>query len=235
MILFYSTEVTEDQLILRDDEFRHAAKSLRKKKGQNLQVIDGKGHLYQVVVEEIKRNELVADIVDKKTNPRRLPALHIAIAPTKNMNRFEWFVEKVVEMGIHKITPIVTEHSERKSLNLDRVNRIAVSAMKQSLHFYLPEIQPLISWMEFISGLEADEAIMAHFDPKNKHLFDIIEEEKNYTILIGPEGDFSDKEMDDWNERQYIQANISAARLRTETAGIAASNIFHTKNRTQTQ
>lgn len=235
MILFYSTEINDDKLILRDDEFRHATKSLRKKAGQSLNVIDGKGYLYQLVVEKVNRNELIGTIISKELKPLPSPNLHIAIAPTKNTSRFEWFVEKAVEMGIQRITPIVTENSERKSLNLERINRIAVSAMKQSLHFYLPEIQPLIAWKDFLFGLKSKEALMAHYDPQNKHLMDVIVHQKDYTILIGPEGDFSGKELLEWEEKEYGQANISNARLRTETAGIVACNIFHTKNRTQRQ
>lgn len=235
MILFYATEIENDKLTLRDDEFRHATKSLRKKEGQNLQVIDGKGHLYQVTIAEIKRNTLVGQIISTELKPESKPFLHMALAPTKNTSRFEWFVEKAVELGIHKITPIITDNSERKTLNLERVNRIAISAMKQSLHFHLPLIEPVTTWKNFLLDLKSEQPVMAHFDPQNKHLVDVIDRGVDTTILIGPEGDFSAKEMLDWKDKQWRQVNISESRLRTETAGIVACNIFHTKNRTQTQ
>jgi 16S rRNA (uracil1498-N3)-methyltransferase len=157
--------------------------------------------------------------------------LHIAIAPTKNIDRFEWFLEKATEIGIDEITPLLTSHSERKTINAERLEKILVSAMKQSLKAYLPQLHELTTFKELIINNKTENKFIAYCDEIQKiHLKDLATKGNNTLILIGPEGDFSPEEIKLAIENGFKVVSLGESRLRTETAGIVACHIVNLAN-----
>ncbi len=197
--------------------------------------MDGKGGRYSGVVIETSKNYLIADI---RTWPEEITPktfhLHIAIAPTKNIDRFEWFLEKATELGIDEITPLQCEHSERNKIRMDRLEKILIAAMKQSLRSRLPKLNALTSFQTFISQNKKDptiEGFIAHCSRDTlPHLMNCCRQGNDTTILIGPEGDFSQKEILMAEEAGFKGISLGKARLRTETAGIAACHIVNLLN-----
>jgi 16S rRNA (uracil1498-N3)-methyltransferase len=150
--------------------------------------------------------------------------LHIAVGPTKNIDRIEWFLEKATEVGIQEITPVICEHSERKEVKLDRLNKVVVAAMKQSLKAYLPKLNPAVSFKQFLREIptEGVQKAIAHcVDTEKKYLNQVLEPAQHYIILIGPEGDFSEEEIDLALQMGFHPISLGEARLRTETAALA--------------
>jgi 16S rRNA (uracil1498-N3)-methyltransferase len=159
--------------------------------------------------------------------------LHIAIAPTKSIERFEWFLEKATEIGIDEITPVLCENSERDKIKTDRLNKVLISAMKQSLKVHLPKLNQLIKLDNFIPDNFNGEKYIAHCKTNHKnHLKNIYHKGTNCLVLIGPEGDFGDNEIKLFSENNYKQVSLGNSRLRTETAGIAACHIVNLINET---
>jgi 16S rRNA (uracil1498-N3)-methyltransferase len=156
--------------------------------------------------------------------------LHIAIAPTKNMDRFEWFLEKATEIGIDEITPIICSRSERKVIKTERCNRILLSAMKQSLKVHLPKLNEAISLNDFLKQDYEGAKYIAHCEDGEKKELKIVNKTEKYLILIGPEGDFSPKEIDLALHNQFKAVSLGTSRLRTETAGIVAVHTLNLKN-----
>ena len=157
--------------------------------------------------------------------------LHIAIAPTKKIDRFELFLEKAIEIGVSSITPLICKYNERKSLNYTRLNKIAVSAMKQSLQTYLPKIEPIVSIKEFIESNQCKQKYIAHCkNSKKVHLSKIIKRKTDSSIIIGPEGGFTDDEISLAMDYNFIPVSLGNNRLRTETAGIASCQTFSDVN-----
>ncbi len=234
MIIHFLENITMDLPVLLDaEESLHCIKVLRKKNGDIINVTDGKGYLYkaEIINDNHKRCEL--KIVEKIIQQsQRKYYLNIAIAPTKNMERFEWFIEKAVEIGIDEITPILTEHSERKVLKMERIEKIIVATIKQAQVYHLPKINGLQKFDEFIRNNTSRHKFIAHCeDSTNKHeLRKICSNIENATILIGPEGDFSHDEISRAVKNDFLEVSLSANRLRTETAAIVACNIFAVNN-----
>ncbi len=234
MQLFYSNTINSDsrQFIFDKIESRHIVKVLRKNEGDTLFITDGNNSLFQVVILIASDKKCTVKIVsiEQKEIPRNY-YLHIAIAPTKNNDRLEWFLEKATEIGIDKITPIICKHSERKVIKLERLERVLVSAMKQSLKFKLPKLNPAISLSEFISQKHQGDLFIAHCEETDKKTLkselstkdDSKEKKKKITLLIGPEGDFSTKEIEIALQNKYVPVTLGESRLRTETAGIVAT------------
>ncbi|EGV44882.1 16S rRNA (uracil(1498)-N(3))-methyltransferase [Bizionia argentinensis JUB59] len=225
MQLFYNPHISEatESFTFDKEESRHIIKVLRKSVGDLLQITNGKGWLFtaEITMDAIKKCE--AKIVEKEQQKPFDYNLHIAVAPTKMNDRFEWFLEKATEIGITTITPIICDHSERKVIKLDRFEKIVQSAMKQSLQSYLPTLNDAIPFSEFIKRDFEGQTLIAHCEEQDKKsLKDCIKSKTSVTILIGPEGDFSVKEIESAIKNKFIPVTLGETRLRTETAAIVA-------------
>ena len=228
MQLFFTPELNPSlqNFILSEEESKHAVRVLRMNTGDHLYLIDGRGGLYEAEIIDPHPKRTVLAILDVKEK-YQIPNyhLHIAVGPTKNIDRIEWFLEKATEIGIQEVTPIICEHSERKEVKLDRLNKVIVSAMKQSLKAYLPRLNPAVSFKQFLKDIQLDgtqKAIAHCVDSDKKYLNQIVEPGQHYIILIGPEGDFSAEEIDLALAAGFQPISLGDARLRTETAALAA-------------
>ena len=230
MQLFY-LENTKDEIILSAEESKHATKVLRKKEGDILNFTDGKGGFFQakITVAEARNCRLQVVRSEQKEKQHNYH-LHIAIAPTKNMDRFEWFLEKAAEIGIDEITPIICRRSERKVIKTERCNRILLSAMKQSLKFHLPKLNEAISLNDLIKQDFEGTKYIAHCEDGDKLNLKTVSKAEKTLILIGPEGDFSPKEIELALQNQFKAVSLGTSRLRTETAGIIATHTINIKN-----
>ncbi len=195
--------------------------------GDSLELTDGHGFLYRAIIQDAEQKKCRFTIIEKKEIPVRDFNISIAIAPTKNIDRTEWFVEKAVEIGIDKIYLMVCKTSERKTVNLDRFVKIAVSAMKQSGQARLPYIGDIALFREIISR-EADQKFICHVDRDNPHqLKSMALPNQSYLVLIGPEGDFSKDEIQLATENGFIKVGLGPNRLRTETAALTACQVLN--------
>lgn len=225
MQLFYNPDITEtaSEFSFSKEESNHIVKVLRKNMGDVLYITNGTGWLFtaEITLADIKK--CLVKIVDKSFQPKKNYQLHLAVAPTKMNDRYEWFLEKATEIGIDTITPIICEHSERKIVKTDRFEKIVQSAMKQSLHYYLPKINDPILFKDFITQDFVGDLFIAHCEETDrKSLKNELKPNTDITILIGPEGDFSVKEIKMALENKYIPVTLGNTRLRTETAAIVA-------------
>ncbi|MHA7057036.1 16S rRNA (uracil(1498)-N(3))-methyltransferase [Aquimarina sp. M1] len=227
MQLFYSKDIIEttNEFEFSREESKHIAKVLRKKEGDTLHITNGKGFLCEGIITFSSPNKCIITLANKELQTSRNYRLHLAVAPTKMNDRYEWFLEKSTEIGIDEITPIVCDHSERKVIKLERFERILQSAMKQSLQCFLPQLNPAISFAEFIQKESIDQLLIAHCEQSTKRsLKDVLTVQRNTTILIGPEGDFSSKEIETAVKTGYLPVTLGETRLRTETAAIVAAH-----------
>lgn len=220
MKLFYG-EIEGNVVTINDEEQQHIVKVLRMKNGEAIHVTDGKGNLAsgRLMIEGKKAHIEVDEI--KNNLPDFSPKLHIAIAPTKNIDRIEFFVEKAVEMGISEITFLQTEKTERKNINLDKIRKQTIAASKQSLRFHFPVINDLIKLQDFLKNIDPEHTFVAHCH-ENLERIELKEIPKleNITFLIGPEGDFSEREIVFLADNNIKAVSLGNQRLRTETAGI---------------
>jgi len=229
MQLFY-LENPEKEIILSAEESKHATKVLRKKEGDILNFTDGKGAFYKAEITVADTRKCRLEIVSSEQKPKQHNYyLHIAIAPTKNMDRYEWFLEKATEIGIDEITPIICSHSERKVIKTERCNRILLSAMKQSLKFHLPKLNEAISLKDFLKQDFKGNKYIAHCEDGKKVALRTEDKVAKTTILIGPEGDFSPIEIEIALQNQFKAVSLGTSRLRTETAGIVAIHTINVK------
>lgn len=228
MQLFFTEEIRPDfkNFILSEEESKHAIRVLRLQVGDKVHLIDGRGGLYEAEILDSHPKRTVLTILNVQKNYQQSSYhLHIAVAPTKNIDRFEWFLEKATEIGIHEITPIICEHSERKEVKLDRLNKVIIAAMKQSLKAYIPKLNPAITFSQFCKQQESKCAtkVIAHcIDSEKKFLNQVLQPKAQYILLIGPEGDFSTTEIDQALSLGYIPISLGDARLRTETAAMTS-------------
>ncbi len=225
MQLFYNSELTENtlQFSFNKEESKHIVKVLRKTLGDTLHITNGKGWLFTAEISIPNINKCVADIVSKTFQPKHGYNLHLAVAPTKMNDRYEWFLEKATEIGVDSITPIICDHSERKFIKPERFERIIQSAMKQSLSCYLPKLNEVIPFKDFIKQDFKGDLFMAHCEETDrKSLKQALKPKTDVTILIGPEGDFSVKEIEMAVQNNFIPVTLGETRLRTETAAIVA-------------
>ena len=225
MQLFYNPDIQEitTTFTFNKEESKHIVKVLRKSVGDVLQITNGKGWLFdaEITVADIKKCQ--ANIGNTAKQPKKDYKLHLLVAPTKMTDRFEWFLEKATEIGIDTITPILCDHSERKVIKLDRFEKILQSAMKQSLQCYLPAINELTSFNSFINQDFQGQLFIAHCeDTDRKSLKAQLQPNKDITILIGPEGDFSVKEIETALLHNFIPVTLGKTRLLTETAAVVA-------------
>ena len=225
MQLFYNPDLNaaSKEITFDKDESRHIIRVLRKKEGDILHITNGNGLLFfaEIIIGSDKK--CLARIIkfEEKSRTRNY-YLHVAIAPTKNNDRFEWFLEKATEIGIDEITPIICENSERKIVKIDRLSRIVQSAMKQSLQFTLPKLNEAIKFSDFISQNFTSETFIAHCEDniEKKFLKNVATPNSSYTILIGPEGDFSSNEIQQSLHKNFTPISLGLNRLRTETAAL---------------
>ena len=225
MQLFYNPEInTETEHFTFDrEESKHIIKVLRKKDGDNLFVTNGLGLLFVTEITLASDSKCTVRIVSVETAEKPKYHLHLAVAPTKMNDRYEWFLEKATEIGVSEITPIICDHSERKHIKTDRFDKILQSAMKQSLHYLLPKLNEPIAFKDFIKRPQNGVLCLAHCEETDKKsLKSILNPNEDLTILIGPEGDFSEKEIKLALESKYIPVSLGNTRLRTETAAIVA-------------
>jgi len=198
--------------------------------GQNLDLTDGRGFFYVARITKADPKKCEFEIIKKKEGAKRNFHIHIAIAPTKNADRIEWFIEKATEIGIDQISFMLCRNSERKVINQERIEKIAISAMKQSQQSWLPRLSQMIPFKEILSS-QADQRFIAYVDSDNpKHLKDSISSGEKYLVLIGPEGDFSKEELAQAMNSGFEKVSLGVNRLRTETAGLAAVHILNLLN-----
>lgn len=218
--------------ILNEDESLHCVKVLRHKVGDVIQVIDGNGTRAIGKIEAAHAKQCAVSLTEKEviTQPRNYK-LHIAIAPTKNIERIEWFVEKAVEIGIDEISFIKCKNSERTVIKDDRLKKVAESAVKQSQQAFIPKLNSLVDFKEFIKNNTSDVKLIAHCEKESKqHIKQYISANKSFTVLIGPEGDFTNDEIALALSSSYFPVALGESRLRTETAGLFACGAFATIN-----
>jgi 16S rRNA (uracil1498-N3)-methyltransferase len=227
MLLFFQPEV-EIKNFLNEEDSRHCVKVLRKNAKDIIHIVDGKGGLYECEIMKPHDKKCEFRIVsEQKSFQERDIYLHIAIAPTKNTDRIEWFIEKCVEIGIDEISLILTNHSERKFQKIERLEKIAISAMKQSLKAYLPKINELTDFDAFLKTVNQKQKLIAHLTDDAQSLVKTIEPNSSYCLLIGPEGDFSANEVIKAQKADFQVVTLGNSRLRTETAGVVACAIFN--------
>jgi len=226
MQLFYNQELSASskQITFDKIESKHIVRVLRKKENDILKITNGKGYLFDAKISFASDKKCTADIISitKKNKPRNY-YLHIAIAPTKNNDRIEWFLEKATEIGIDEITPLICSNSERRVVKIKRFEKIIQSAMKQSLKYTLPKINAPKKFDDFINQNLEGTICIAHCEKQEKKsLKSIVKPSEKVTILIGPEGDFSSEEIKKALFKNYIPLSLGNRRLRTETAALVA-------------
>lgn len=216
-------------LCLGEEESQHCVQVLRAQTGDEIDITDGLGKLYRAQITNPNRKHCEVRIIDElQPEPLHVGHVHIAIAPTKNIDRFEWFVEKATEMGVDEITPLLCRFSERRVINLERLNRVLVAAAKQSLKTTYPKLNPLTRLEDFIPQSTAEDCFIAHCEggyaaTGDKHaLQQCLTRGHSVLILIGPEGDFSSEEIQLALQAGFLPVSLGKARLRTETAGLVA-------------
>ena len=225
MHVFYTPDINSADYMLNEEESRHCMKVLRLVIGDVVHLIDGCGGLYEAeIINESKRNVTLHVLKTTSEYQKRNHRLHIAVAPTKNIDRLEWFLEKATEIGIDEITPLICDRSERKVIKEDRLNKVITSAVKQSLQAYHPQLNEAVNYKEFIKKYSAENKMIAHCidgEPR-QFISDVISAGQSCLILIGPEGDFSPDEIQHALQNNFKPLTLGNTRLRTETAALAA-------------
>jgi 16S rRNA (uracil1498-N3)-methyltransferase len=232
MQLFYTETPLSGKCLLDPSESKHAIRVLRYKKGDEILVTDGTGKLGRGVIAEPDINGCLIDIRKiEDGHDKHNYYLHIAISPLTNSERLDWFIEKAVEIGVDEISIVVSDHSVRKRANTGRLRRIAVSAMKQSQRTRLAKINEPVSFHDFIRSPLTECRIITYCgDIEKENLQQLCNSNDSYTIMIGPEGDFSEAEVDEASNAGFRVASLGTMRLRTETAGIVACHSIYLLN-----
>ena len=258
MNLFYAPDIAQT-LYLPEEESQHCVKVLRMKAGDRIHIIDGVGGLYEAeILESHPKRTQVSILSEQHEYGRRPFRLHLAVAPTKNIDRFEWFVEKATEIGFDELTPLCCRYSERKVIKPERIEKILVSAAKQSLKAYVPRLNPMTTFKEFISKYASEETecspklgelpkaegcvnssfltphsspFIAHcYDHPKQHLLHACPPASDVVVMVGPEGDFSEEEVELALRNSFQAITLGESRLRTETAGIVACHLVTIAN-----
>jgi len=226
MQLFYNPEISENdkQIVFPKDESKHIVKVLRKKEGDILNITNGNGLLFKAKIIQADIKQCLATILTVEKQPPPPYYLHMIVAPTKMNDRYEWFLEKAMEIGVHEITPIVCDHSERKVVKINRFERVLQSAMKQSLHYRMPKLNEPINFSDFMAKEIHGSMYIAHCEEQSgkTYLQNEINSVEKINILIGPEGDFSKEEITTALDQGWYPVSLGDSRLRTETAAIVA-------------
>lgn len=234
MIQFYAPDILTNPLLPESDS-QHCIRVLRKQQGDFIDVIDGRGHRLKCRIADAHPKRTLLEIVE--TEDVALPwsgNITVAVAPTKHIDRIEWLVEKLVEIGVNRFVPLLCNHSERKEIKRERIEKIAISAMKQSLKTWLPQIDEMTPLKSFIDEFKESEAMrfVAYCDPEipRRDLAKELKPQCDIVILIGPEGDFSPEEIKMTINLGFIPVSLGDCRLRTETAALAACQAVHVIN-----
>ncbi|WP_298513280.1 16S rRNA (uracil(1498)-N(3))-methyltransferase [uncultured Kordia sp.] len=225
MQLFYSPDITPEtsHYTFSKEESKHIVRVLRKREDDILHITNGKGYIFSAKIMLADQKNCIVEVTSFEFQKAKNYKLHLAVAPTKMNDRYEWFLEKATEIGIDTITPIICDRSERKVIKAERFEKIIQSATKQSLTAYFPKLKPAISFSNFISTHKNEQLFIAHCEEDQKQsLKTALELQKDVTILIGPEGDFSEKEIALALQNNYVPVTLGETRLRTETAAIVA-------------
>lgn len=232
MNYFYHPEILVDNHALAGEEFTHATRVLRNNVGDQIGILDGKGGFYTVEITSISGKNAKFSVLEKSIKPAKSFYHHIAIAPTKNIDRIEWFVEKACEMGIDEISLILTKNSERTKLRVDRLEKKAVSALKQSKSGYLTKINDLIKLPHLlkVANESSFDKFIAFVEPGLPYFSNLIKPEMKILTLIGPEGDFDLSEVEVALAAGFKKISLGVNTLRTETAGIVACQFVNMAN-----
>lgn len=232
MHLFYTPDISGEIYSLSEEESKHAIRVLRLKQGYIVYLIDGRGGFYTAKIIDDSPKKCIVQVIEiKKEYGKKDFYLHIAVAPTKNMERLEWLLEKATEIGIDEITPIRSEHSERTILKPERLEKIIVSAMKQSMKAYCPKLNELKSFKSLVQEQFIGQKFIAHCAEGTKsNLKDVYIRNSSAIILIGPEGDFSMEEIQFAIENNFQAVSLGNSRLRTETAALVACHTINLIN-----
>jgi 16S rRNA (uracil1498-N3)-methyltransferase len=233
MEIFYAPDILSNTYTLDEKESKHLIRVLRMIKGQEVRLIDGKGNLFKGIITDPDQKHCTIEIKEEISDfEKRNYRLHIAISPLKNPERFEWFIEKSVEIGIDEITPLICRNTEKPGIKVERINNLIISAMKQSLKASRTILNEPCKFNEFISLHSDGVRIIAHCEKSLKRLSiaEVYQKNKDAVILIGPEGDFSNDEINFAVDNDYQPVHLGPSRLRTETAGIAACHSIYFLN-----
>ena len=230
MQIFYAPDISGDNYTLDEKESKHLIKVLRMKRGADVRLIDGKGNLYEGNINDPDQNRCTINITGKIYDfEKRNYRLHIAVSPLKNPERFEWFIEKSVEIGIDEITPLICRNTEKPGIKPERVNNLIISAMKQSLKAEKTVLNNPCNFKDFINMDLEGIRMIAHCDNSitRSRISDVYSKNENSIILIGPEGDFTSEEIGAAVSMNFFPVHLGQSRLRTETAGIAACHSIY--------
>lgn len=229
MHIFYTPDLQDDTYRLSEEESKHCVRVLRLTEGESLFLVDGKGLFCEAVIVNANPKACLLQVRDKKSNyGKRVYQLIIGVSPTKNIDRYEWFLEKATEIGIDAVIPLLSHYSERKEIKPERLEKVMISAMKQSIKAYLPVLNPMQTFKKTITTSFAGQRFIAHCNEGEKVLLrDTVIKGKDVFILIGPEGDFSTEEVEMAVNKGFIPISLGDSRLRTETAALVAC---HTVN-----
>lgn len=226
MHIFYTPDIdiAASSYQLSEEESKHSSRVLRLKPDDEISLVDGRGSTFIARITDAHPKRTKARIISSYTEQKARPYhLHLVVAPTKNIERYEWFLEKATEIGVDEITPVICEHAERKDVKHDRLNKIVVAAMKQSQQSFLPVLNGTIRFNEFIQKSHSAKKYIAHCDDQEKHpLQSVLPPGESSIILIGPEGDFSGAEIRTAREAGFLPITLGQTRLRTETAALVA-------------
>ncbi|MDR0823729.1 MAG: 16S rRNA (uracil(1498)-N(3))-methyltransferase [Prevotella sp.] len=229
--IFFTPDI-QSNTELPFEEAQHCVKVLRKKEGDEILLADGKGFFYDAEIIQANPKHCIVNILKTMEQPKGWDFnIHIAFAPTKNMDRIEWFAEKATEMGIDRFSPTLCQHSERKEIKSQRIEKILVSAMKQSQKALLPQLDEMQSFSKLLEQDFSGQKFIAHCYPQKKRsLKEAYKKGENALILIGPEGDFSEQEVEEAIKKGFQPVSLGESRLRTETAALAACHAIHVLN-----
>lgn len=229
MHLFFAPDLSSSEFYLPEEETHHFIHVLRFSQGKQIEVTDGMGTRALCEAIQVSKKQVLLNVLEKEIFPAPQRRLHVAIAPTKNIDRFEWFVEKATELGIAEITPLICRHSERKTLKLERIQKLVVSAARQSQHYFFPVVNSEVSFEKFLESMNenSDSTFIAHCEESEKQEARELASITNAVVLIGPEGDFSQDEIENALKKGFKALSLGNSRLRTETAGLKAVAAFN--------
>jgi len=232
MHLFYTPDLKNETYRLNEEESKHCVRVLRQTEGDTLYLVDGKGLFCEAIITTAHPKACELRITERKVNyGARNFRLTIAVAPTKNIDRYEWFLEKATEIGIDRVIPLISRYSERKEIKHERLEKVMISAIKQSIKAYLPHLNPILTFKQFIKIPFEGQKFIAHCNDGAKVLLsDAIIKGADVLIAIGPEGDFSIEEVEAAIGEGFIPISLGDARLRTETAALVACVTVNLKN-----
>jgi len=219
---FYQPDIQDGDNQLPEEEARHCIQVLRHKEGDEILVLDGKGGKYHSIITNTSKKSCEFEILKTERVDKKSFSIHLAIAPTKNIDRMEWLIEKLTEIGVDEVSLVQTKNSERKKIRMDRLEKKALSALKQSKNPFLPKINELLDFEDFLVNSQSQNKAIAHVNPDHRYIGDAVNQGEDVLILIGPEGDFTESEVDLSINNEFLPVSLGANTLRTETAGFVA-------------